>query len=104
VCNTQHDFFVNFAYGSIPAERRRERDVRNGINIGCVGERRWGFQFAAAREAVVREARMRSASAPVFIVGAVTSPLALSMSDFCVRLPATISMLRTGGGDRFILT
>ena len=45
-----------------------------------------GFQFAAAREAVVRKARMRSASAPVCIVGAVASPLALSTSDVCVRL------------------
>jgi hypothetical protein len=36
-----------------------------------------GFQFAAAREAVVRKARMRSASTPVLIVGTVTSPRAL---------------------------
>jgi len=36
-----------------------------------------GLQFAAAREAVVRKARMRSASAPVCIVGTLGSALAL---------------------------
>ena len=30
----------DFRLGSIPAEPRRERDVRNCINIGSVGDRR----------------------------------------------------------------
>ena len=50
-----------------------------------------GFQFAAAREAVVRKARMRSASAPACIVGAVASPLELLMCSVCVRLPCSIT-------------
>jgi hypothetical protein len=49
------------------------------------------FQFAAAREATVRKARMRSASAPVLIVGALVSPLALLMSSVWVRLPCPIT-------------
>ena len=46
------------------------------------------FQFAAAREAtIVRKARMRSAIAPLFITGALASPLALLKSTIPVRVP-----------------
>jgi len=71
--------------------KRSARTTPERCALGRFAATNMRLQFAAAREAVVRKARMRSASAPVLIVGALASPLALLMSSVWVRLPCPIT-------------